>query len=62
MKKYLLAVVMAFVTATSALAESNWYDGVTVDTSAVLAIAGIIVVAIGGIWGVKKVIKLMNRS
>lgn len=34
----------------------------TIDTDQVLVLAGIIVAAIAGIWAVKKVIKLANRS
>lgn len=36
--------------------------GVTVDTAPVFDLALIIVTAIAGIWGIKKVIKLGNRS
>jgi len=34
----------------------------TVSTSEYLATAGVILTAIGAIWGLRKVIKLMNRS
>jgi len=37
-------------------------SAVVIDTSQVLVLAGIIVTAIAGIWAVKKVIKLANRS
>ena len=37
-------------------------DGFTVDTAPVLAVANIILVAIGTIWAVKKVIALGNKS
>jgi len=36
--------------------------GVSVDTASVLELAAIILVAIGAIWGIKKLIKLANRS
>lgn len=37
-------------------------SGVSVDVEPVFALASIILVAIGSIWGIKKVIKLANRS
>lgn len=37
-------------------------QGVSVDTASVLELAAIILVAIGAIWGIKKLIKLANRS
>jgi len=43
----------AFVTAVSAL---------TVDTLAYFAMAAVVITAIAAIWGVKKLIKLGNRS
>lgn len=36
--------------------------GVVLDIAPVLSVAGIVVTAIAGIWGIKKVIKLLNRS
>lgn len=35
---------------------------VTVDTAPVFVMAGIVITAIAGIWAIKKVIKLGNRS
>ena len=35
---------------------------VTFDTTSILELAGLILVAIGAIWGIKKLIKLANRS
>ena len=35
---------------------------VTLDTASVLALAAIVLTAIGAIWGIKKLIKLANRS
>lgn len=37
-------------------------DDVSLDTASVLALAAIILAAIGAIWGIKKLIKLANRS
>ena len=52
-----LGAFMASGTANAALG-----DGFTVDTAPVLAVANIIILAIGGIWAVKKVIALGNKS
>ena len=49
-------VVMAQGTSTVNL------DDVTLDTASVLALASIVLTAIGAIWGIKKLIKLANRS
>ena len=38
------------------------FSTLTIDTAQVLVLAGVIVTAIAGIWAVKKVIKLANRS
>lgn len=35
---------------------------VSLDTASVLALAAIVLTAIGAIWGIKKLIKLANRS
>lgn len=37
-------------------------DDVSLDTASVLALAAIVLTAIGAIWGIKKLIKLANRS
>lgn len=56
----MLALVLALY-ASSAWATA-FTDGVTVDTAPVFVVAGIVLTAIGGIWGIKKVVKLLNRS
>lgn len=38
------------------------FEGVALDTASVLSLATIILTAIGAIWGIKKLIKLANRS
>ena len=38
------------------------FSTLAIDTTQVLVLAGVIVTAIAGIWAVKKVIKLANRS
>ena len=38
------------------------FSTLTIDVQPVLQLAGVIVTAIAGIWAVKKVIKLANRS
>jgi hypothetical protein len=52
----------AMVAASPALATTTFVDGVSVDTAPVLTLAGVVLVAIGGIWAIRKCIKLMNRS
>ncbi|MDE2216559.1 MAG: hypothetical protein KGJ87_05265 [Planctomycetota bacterium] len=47
---------------TNAHAAGVDLTGVTLDTTSVLALAGIVMVAIGSIWGIKKLVKLGNRS
>lgn len=50
--------VLLFAQGTSTVDLSN----VTLDTASVLALAAIVLTAIGAIWGIKKLIKLANRS
>ena len=47
---------------TSPVYAESFVDGVTIDTAPVLQVAGTIAVAIGSIWAIKKVVKLLNRS
>lgn len=56
----MLAVLLTYV--GSAMATASFADGVTVDTAPVYALAAIVLVGLGGIWAVRKCIKLMNRS
>ena len=41
---------------------TTFVDSVTVDTAPVMALATVIVTALAGVWGIRKVIKLVNRS
>lgn len=58
------------VSTVGAVAASAYAQGtgtvdltdVTLDTASVLALAAIVLTAIGAIWGIKKLIKLANRS
>ena len=50
------------LSAAPALAESNWYDGISVDTSSVTTVFGTIAGALATIWAVRKVISLLNKS
>ena len=59
-RKVVTAAAVAALGATQAHAALG--DGFTVDTAPVLAVANIIIIAIGGIWAVKKVIALSNKS
>ena len=46
---------------TLALAD-DFASNVQVDTTPIFTLAGIVLAALGSIWAVRKVIKLMNRS
>lgn len=65
MKKGLLVLgTMALVTVSS-YAETVFGEGtkdISINTAPVLTMAGIVVGAIAGIWAVKKVIGLGNKS
>lgn len=65
-KTAVFAFVVTLVTGATAFAQTGTgtvdLSGVSVDTASVLELAAIILVAIGAIWGVKKLIKLANRS
>lgn len=56
-----LAVVGSLI-AAPAFATGNWYDGVTLSTTPVTTVAGVVVGALAAMWAIRKVIKLMNRS
>jgi len=62
MKKKFLGLGLLALTATSAFADGLDVSQVQVDTTAVVALAGTILTGLGVIWGIRKVIKLMNRS
>lgn len=62
MKNVALGVGGALVAASPALATTTFVSGVTVDTAPVMTLAGVVLIAIGGIWAIRKCIKLMNRS
>ena len=62
-KAKLLGLVALTGLASSAFAEDTIFGKpVSVDTAPVITMAGIIVAAIAGIWAVKKVIALANKS
>ena len=50
------------LSAAPALATDNWYDSISVDTTAVTTIFGGIAGALATIWGIRKVISLLNKS
>jgi len=63
MKKRLFAMATALgAMASPALATSEWYEVSAISVAPVTTVAGVVVTAIAGIWAVKKVIKLLNRS
>lgn len=63
MKKLLMGLVTAgaALTATSAMAAVDLV-GFTVDTATPEALAAIILAGLGVMWGIRKLIKLINRS
>jgi len=62
MKSVGYAVGAALVSASPALATTTFVDGVDVDIAPVLTLAGVVLIGLGGIWAIRKCIKLMNRS
>jgi len=60
MKKYLVMAVLALVSMPM-LARAE-FTPPSVSTAEYLATAAVILTALGAIWGLRKVIKLMNRS
>lgn len=56
-----LSLVVVLFYAGIASAELD-LTNISVDTQPVFTLAGIIIAAIAGIWAIKKVIKLANRS
>lgn len=40
----------------------EWYSGVTLSTTPVTTVAGVVVGALAAMWAIRKVVKLMNRS
>lgn len=57
----LVVMLVAVLVAANAHAVT-FVDAITVDTAPVFALATIIVTALAGVWGIRKVIKLVNRS
>ena len=57
-----LGAVALGAVAVATNANAALGDDFTVDNGPVLTVAGVILTAIGGIWAVKKVIALGNKS
>jgi hypothetical protein len=65
MKKLRLLVAgcaIALVGVTAQAHAALDLTGVTVNTADTYAVAAIVVAGIASIWGIKKVVKLLNRS
>lgn len=60
-KRVALAATGIGAMAAPALA-GEWYSGVTLSTTPVTTVAGVVVGALAGTWAIRKVIKLFNRS
>jgi hypothetical protein len=58
----LLFVFMFVISFCSASYAGVDFTDVSVDTADVFTLAGIILAAIAGIWGIKKLIALANKS
>lgn len=62
-KGVVYGLIGSLVAAVPAFAEpAEWYEGVTLDTTAVTTIAGSVLTALAVIWAIRKAIKLTNRS
>lgn len=59
MKKTSL-ILLPFVIVTASFASS--YNPPSINTSPVMATLGAVATALAGIWAVKKVVKLLNKS
>ncbi len=60
--KTVLIGMFLFLSVTSVNAADIFGETITLDTSPVITMAGIVVSAIASIWAVKKVISLGNKS
>lgn len=61
-KKFGLYVFMAFMAMVSTASAAVDLTGVTVDSTTPETLAATILVGLGVIWGIRKLIKLINRS
>ena len=59
MKKRSL-ILLPFVIATASFADG--YTAPSIDVAPVLATLGAVAAALAGIWAVKKIVKLLNKS
>jgi LPXTG-motif cell wall-anchored protein len=62
MKRVAMAVGGTLASAGSALAEGTLTLPTTVNTGDVYTLAGIVVAGLAGFWGLRKVVKFINRS
>lgn len=62
MKKKLAALVAAGTLAASNASAALDVTGVTVDSASAETVAGIVITGLAAMWGIRKVIKLINRS
>jgi hypothetical protein len=60
-KSFIPAFVASFFVLTHNAMALDW-DGITLDTSDVDSVMGLVVVGLAAMWGFRKVIKTMNRS
>lgn len=62
MTKLLVLLALMVLAVSGPVHAALDLTGVTIDTAPVFSLATIIITAIAGIWAIKKVIKLGNRS
>lgn len=62
MKALFTLCLMSCLLASQAFAVPLDLSTLTVDTTSVTTLAGIVVAGLAGIWGLRKVVKFINRS
>ena len=58
---YILAMTFCLTIASNAMAAVD-LTGFTVDTASVDTLAGIVLVGLASMWGIRKLVKTINRS
>ena len=58
---YILAMVFCMTFVSNVMAAVD-LTGFTVDTASVDTLAGIVLVGLAGLWGIRKLVKVINRS
>jgi len=61
-KAVIFGIAVMFMSAIPAFASTQWYETVTLDTTAITAIAANVLAALAVIWTIRKAVKLTNSS